>query len=46
MQDTVHGACDGGGARERPVFLQPGATVTIEIDGIGALINPVVIEGE
>ncbi len=46
MQDTVHGACDEGGARKPPAFLRPGDTVTIEIDGIGALTNPVVVEGE
>jgi 2-keto-4-pentenoate hydratase/2-oxohepta-3-ene-1,7-dioic acid hydratase in catechol pathway len=27
-----------------PVFLQPGDTVTIEIEKIGALTNPVVAE--
>jgi 2-keto-4-pentenoate hydratase/2-oxohepta-3-ene-1,7-dioic acid hydratase in catechol pathway len=27
-----------------PVFLQPGDKVTIEIDKIGALTNPVVAE--
>jgi 2-keto-4-pentenoate hydratase/2-oxohepta-3-ene-1,7-dioic acid hydratase in catechol pathway len=26
------------------VFLQPGDNVTIEIDGIGALMNPVIAE--
>ena len=33
-----------GAARKPPVFLQPGDTVTIEIEGIGALTNPVVAE--
>jgi 2-keto-4-pentenoate hydratase/2-oxohepta-3-ene-1,7-dioic acid hydratase in catechol pathway len=28
-----------------PVFLQPGDTVTIDIEKIGALTNPVVAEG-
>ena len=31
-----------GMARQPPVFLQPGDTVTVEIDGIGCLSNPVV----
>ena len=43
LTGTPHGV---GGARKPPVFLQPGDTVTIEIDGIGALTNPVVAEGE
>ncbi len=30
-----------GFTREPPVFLQPGDEVTVEIDGIGALTNPV-----
>jgi 2-keto-4-pentenoate hydratase/2-oxohepta-3-ene-1,7-dioic acid hydratase in catechol pathway len=34
-----------GVARRPPVFLQPGDTVTIEIEGIGALTNTVVAEG-
>ncbi len=38
---TPHGV---GGARKPPVFLQPGDSVTIEIDGIGALTNPVTAE--
>ena len=33
-----------GAARKPPVFLQPGDTVTIEIEKIGALTNPVVGE--
>jgi 2-keto-4-pentenoate hydratase/2-oxohepta-3-ene-1,7-dioic acid hydratase in catechol pathway len=43
LTGTPHGV---GGARKPPVFLQPGDTVTIEIDGIGALTNPVVAEGD
>lgn len=42
LTGTPHGV---GGARKPPVFLQPGDSVTIEIDGIGALSNPVVEEG-
>ena len=30
-----------GFARKPPIFLQPGDEITIEIDGIGALTNPV-----
>lgn len=41
LTGTPHGV---GFARKPPVFLQPGDTVTIEIDGIGALTNPVVAE--
>jgi 2-keto-4-pentenoate hydratase/2-oxohepta-3-ene-1,7-dioic acid hydratase in catechol pathway len=41
LTGTPHGV---GGARKPPVFLQPGDTVTIEIEGIGALTNPVVEE--
>lgn len=41
LTGTPHGV---GGARQPPVFLQPGDTVTIEIDGIGALTNPVAEE--
>jgi 2-keto-4-pentenoate hydratase/2-oxohepta-3-ene-1,7-dioic acid hydratase in catechol pathway len=33
-----------GFARKPPVFLQPGDRVTIEIDKIGALTNPVIAE--
>ncbi|MCO6044888.1 fumarylacetoacetate hydrolase family protein [Aeoliella sp. ICT_H6.2] len=38
---TPHGV---GFARQPPVFLQPGDTVTVEIEGIGELTNPVVEE--
>lgn len=38
---TPHGV---GGARKPPVYLQDGDTVTIEIDGIGQLTNPVMGE--
>jgi acylpyruvate hydrolase len=31
-----------GFARTPPVWLRPGDEVTVEIDGIGALTNPVV----
>lgn len=41
LTGTPHGV---GGARKPPVFLQPGDSVTVEIDGIGALTNPVVEE--
>ncbi len=41
LTGTPHGV---GGARKPPVFLQPGDTVTIEIEKIGALTNPVVEE--
>ena len=34
-----------GAAMKPPVFLQPGDTVTIDIEKIGALTNPVVAEG-
>jgi 2-keto-4-pentenoate hydratase/2-oxohepta-3-ene-1,7-dioic acid hydratase in catechol pathway len=43
LTGTPHGV---GGARKPPVFPQPGDSVTIEIDGIGALTNPVVAEGD
>ncbi len=33
-----------GYARKPPVFLKPGDSVTVEIDGIGSLTNPVVGE--
>lgn len=33
-----------GYARQPPVFLQPGDTVNVEIEGIGVLTNPVVAE--
>ena len=41
LTGTPHGV---GFARTPPVFLKPGDTVTIEIDRIGALTNPVVAE--
>lgn len=41
LTGTPHGV---GFARKPPVFLKPGDIVTIEIDGIGALTNPVVAE--
>jgi 2-keto-4-pentenoate hydratase/2-oxohepta-3-ene-1,7-dioic acid hydratase in catechol pathway len=41
LTGTPHGV---GGARNPPVFLQPGDSVTIEIEGIGQLTNPVVAE--
>jgi 2-keto-4-pentenoate hydratase/2-oxohepta-3-ene-1,7-dioic acid hydratase in catechol pathway len=41
LTGTPHGV---GFARKPPVFLQPGDTVTIEIDRIGALTNPVTEE--
>lgn len=41
LTGTPHGV---GGARKPPVFLQSGDLVTIEIDGIGALTNPVIEE--
>ena len=41
LTGTPHGI---GAARKPPVFLQPGDTVTIEIDVIGSLTNPVVAE--
>ncbi len=41
LTGTPHGV---GGARKPPVYLQPGDTVTIEIEGIGALTNPVIEE--
>lgn len=38
----VTGTPEGVGcARKPPVFLRPGDTISIEIDGIGVLINPV-----
>jgi len=33
-----------GFARKPPVFLKPGDTVEIEIEGIGTLSNPVIAE--
>ena len=41
MTGTPHGV---GAARTPPRFLQPGDTVTVEIEKIGALTNPVVAE--
>ena len=41
LTGTPHGV---GGARKPPVFLKHGDTVTIEIEKIGALTNPVVDE--
>jgi len=41
LTGTPHGV---GFARTPPVFLQPGDSVTVEIEGIGRLINPVVEE--
>ena len=38
MTGTPHGV---GSARTPPVFLQPGDTVTVSIEGIGDLTNPV-----
>jgi 2-keto-4-pentenoate hydratase/2-oxohepta-3-ene-1,7-dioic acid hydratase in catechol pathway len=41
LTGTPHGV---GFARKPPVFLQPGDNVTVEIDKIGALTNPVIAE--
>ena len=41
LTGTPHGV---GAARTPPVFLKPGDTVTIEIEKIGALTNPVIAE--
>ena len=41
LTGTPHGV---GMARKPPVWLKPGDTVTIEIDKIGTLTNPVVAE--
>jgi 2-keto-4-pentenoate hydratase/2-oxohepta-3-ene-1,7-dioic acid hydratase in catechol pathway len=41
LTGTPHGV---GAARKPPVFLENGDTVTIEIDGIGQLTNPVIDE--
>lgn len=41
LTGTPHGV---GMARTPPRFLQPGDTVTIEIEGIGSLTNPVIEE--
>ena len=42
LTGTPHGV---GMAREPKVFLKPGDTVTVDIEGIGELTNPVVDEG-
>jgi len=42
LTGTPHGV---GGARKPPVFLHSGDSVRIEIDGIGALTNPVIAKG-
>jgi 2-keto-4-pentenoate hydratase/2-oxohepta-3-ene-1,7-dioic acid hydratase in catechol pathway len=41
LTGTPHGV---GMALKPPVWLKPGDTVSIEIDGIGTLTNPVVLE--
>lgn len=41
LTGTPHGV---GMAAKPPVWLKPGDTVSIEIDGIGTLTNPVVLE--
>jgi 2-keto-4-pentenoate hydratase/2-oxohepta-3-ene-1,7-dioic acid hydratase in catechol pathway len=41
LTGTPHGV---GFARTPPVFLQPGDEVTVEIERIGRLMNPVVEE--
>jgi 2-keto-4-pentenoate hydratase/2-oxohepta-3-ene-1,7-dioic acid hydratase in catechol pathway len=41
LTGTPHGV---GVARKPPVFLQPGDTVTVELEKVGALTNPVVEE--
>jgi 2-keto-4-pentenoate hydratase/2-oxohepta-3-ene-1,7-dioic acid hydratase in catechol pathway len=41
LTGTPHGI---GAARQPPTFLKPGDTITVEIDRIGALTNPVVEE--
>jgi 2-keto-4-pentenoate hydratase/2-oxohepta-3-ene-1,7-dioic acid hydratase in catechol pathway len=41
LTGTPHGI---GAARKPPIFLKPGDSVTIEIEGIGKLTNPVVEE--
>lgn len=43
LTGTPHGV---GFARKPPVYLKSGDSVTIEIDKIGALTNPVIAEGE
>jgi 2-keto-4-pentenoate hydratase/2-oxohepta-3-ene-1,7-dioic acid hydratase in catechol pathway len=39
LTGTPHGV---GMARQPPVWLKPGDTVSVEIEGIGTLTNPVV----
>jgi 2-keto-4-pentenoate hydratase/2-oxohepta-3-ene-1,7-dioic acid hydratase in catechol pathway len=41
LTGTPHGV---GFARNPQVWLQPGDTVTVDIEGIGALTNPVIEE--
>ena len=41
LTGTPHGV---GGARKPPIYLQPGDTVTVTIEKIGELTNPVVAE--
>jgi 2-keto-4-pentenoate hydratase/2-oxohepta-3-ene-1,7-dioic acid hydratase in catechol pathway len=41
LTGTPHGV---GGARKPPVYLQPGDTVTVEVERIGPLTNPVIEE--
>ena len=41
LTGTPHGV---GMARKPPLWLKAGDTMTVEIDGIGALTNPVVEE--
>jgi 2-keto-4-pentenoate hydratase/2-oxohepta-3-ene-1,7-dioic acid hydratase in catechol pathway len=41
LTGTPHGV---GFARKPPVFLKPGDSITVEIDAIGALTNPVIEE--
>ena len=43
LTGTPHGV---GAARKPPVFMRPGDTVTVSIEGIGDLTNPVVAEGD
>jgi 2-keto-4-pentenoate hydratase/2-oxohepta-3-ene-1,7-dioic acid hydratase in catechol pathway len=41
LTGTPHGV---GFARKPPVYLQPGDSITVEIECIGALTNPVIEE--
>lgn len=43
--DVVSTGTPSGVGRPRGIFLKPGDTVTIEVDGVGTLVNPV-MEGE